>query len=122
MVFKKIMKRKNQPFEINEHDLTGMASLDFKKASFSAFGVKLVKYNADRFEPVALKIFLENGKFILTLYALDKAKQKESSEKLPVKKFKVMVKRKKFSKLIKHFAVVVSNKEFDIAQMEVINK
>lgn len=63
------MHIKEQPFETNEHDLTGFAALDFADGSFDSFAHVFANYNTERFEPVTLKISLEAGSFTLTLYA-----------------------------------------------------
>ncbi|MDP1727299.1 MAG: hypothetical protein Q8M15_10990 [Bacteroidota bacterium] len=49
----------------------------------------ILSINPDRFDPVALKIFIQNKKPIVTLFAVDKYKQEQftyPSNKLPVKK------------------------------------
>lgn len=118
------MKKKSQPFEKNAHDLTGHASLDLY-TDFSALAAQITKFNADRFDPVALKVFSEKGKLIVTLYALDKSR-KETMElprkKFPVKKFKMEMTWEQFITHIKNFDVVVTSPQYDIADMVVENK
>lgn len=119
------MQIKNQPFETDEHDLTGYASLDFKDGSFNSFAHVFDNYNSERFEPVTLKILLEGRGFTITLFAVDKTKQvsaTNSKKRLPVKKFKMMMNAADFGKYISHFAVAFSNEKFSIEQMRVINK
>jgi hypothetical protein len=118
------MKKKNQPFETRAHDLTGHASLDLYK-DFSALATQIAGYNADRFDPVALKIFSEKGSLIITLYAFDKEKAKSKNlprKKFPVKKFKVQMSWDDFIRHVKNFDVVVSGGEYDISGMVVENK
>lgn len=119
------MQIKDQPFETDEHDLTGYASLDFKERSFNSFAHVFDNYNSERFEPVTLKILLEGEGFTITLFAIDKMKQASAANrktKLPVKKFKMMMNAADFGKYISHFAAAFSNEKFDIEQMRVINK
>ncbi len=119
------MLTKDQPFEVLEHDLTGYAALDFAEGGFNSLAHAFDNYNSERFEPVTLKLSLEGGGFTLTLYAVDKMKQAAKvnvQKKLPVKKFKMMMKITDLGKYISHFAVAFSNEKFNIEQMRVINK
>lgn len=119
------MQKKHQPFETRQHDVTGYAALDFGEGGFNSFACAFANYSPDRFEPVTLKISLEGGSFTLTLYALDKMKQAAatiSKKKLPVKKFKMMMKAAAFAQLIYRFAASLSYEKFNIEDMRVINK
>lgn len=119
------MKKTIQPYETRAHDLTGVASIDLYKKDFNEFARGLVKYNPDRFEPVALKVNVVKGKLTLTLFALDQFKQDQSNypkNRLPVKKFKMQVNWNDFLLRIKRFNMVVTNDSFDIEDMIVINK
>lgn len=105
--------------------MTGFAALDFADGSFDSFAHVFANYNSERFEPVTLKISLEAGSFTLTLYALDKMKQKSQGKgenELPVKKFKMMMEAAEFAKRIYRFAAALSNEKFNIKEMRVINK
>lgn len=109
---------KDQPFETDEHDLTGYSTLDFKEGSFSSFGQVFDNYNPERFEPVSIKIVLEGEGFTITLFAVDKMKQVSTSKKkLPVKKFKMMMKAADFGNYIAHFAAAFSNEKFNITSV-----
>jgi hypothetical protein len=118
-------KNKTQPFD-QHHDLSGYASIDlFNKDDFNSFAFKLTAYNADRFEPVALRVFFQRGNPVVTLYALDTFKQEQSNypkDKLPVKKFKLKLSWDEFIRHIKRFDFTVSNGAFDIENMLVMNK
>ena len=118
------MKKSEQPFETREHDLSGKASVDLNE-DFSQFAAKLAGYNPDRFDPVAMKVFLEKENLIVTVFALDKYKQDQSNypqDKLPVKKFKMEMSWSEFVSHIKGFDFIVSDGAFDIQDMLVENK
>jgi hypothetical protein len=117
------MKKKKQPFEKDHHDLSGYASVDFAgRVSFDAFASRLTGYNPERFEPVALRMFVQKGAPILTLYAVDKSKDGKEKGKLPVKKFKLKSDLAEVMSLIKRFDFTVTNGEYDISEMIVTNK
>jgi hypothetical protein len=124
------LKRKasmaKQPFETDAHDLTGSAAVDFyDKDDFNTFAAQLAKYNPNRFDPVALRVFVQKGAPIVTLYALDTQKQEQSdypADKLPVKKFKLKISWAEFFKYVKRFDFTVSNQAFDLQDILVLNK
>jgi hypothetical protein len=115
-----------EPFEKRGHGLTGYATLDFhKKEDFNVFATTITDYNPDRFDPVAIKIMATKSSIIATLYALDKSAQEKESypaDKLPVKKFKIEMEWSQFMSYIKHFDLVVSNENYSLADIVVINK
>lgn len=120
------MNTDNQPFETTGHSLSGKASLEFlNMESFQAFAAKITDYNPDRFDPVALKVYAAFSGFIITLYAIDKSRQEQTTtnvEKLPVKKFKMEMDSLTFLNCIKSFDLVVTDHSFDIQDIEVVNK
>ena len=120
------MKKINQPFETGQHDLAGYDAIDFyDKENFNSFAFKLTNYNPDRYEPVALRIFVQTGNPVITLFAVDKFKRKQSNypkDKLPVKKFKLLLTWEEFTRNIKRCDLTVSNNAFDIKDMRVLNK
>ncbi len=119
------MKIKEQPFESGGHDLAGFASLDFfAKQNFNSFAENLSGYNPDRFDPVALKIYVQHKKVIVTLYALDKSKQLMPAQKnkLPVKKFKIRVSWLTLLSQVKNFDLILSDGKHDLKEMLVMNK
>lgn len=117
---------KRIPFETRAHDLTGSASVDFyDKDDFNSFAAGLAKYNPNRFEPVAMRVFVQKGAPIVTLYALDTHKQELSdypADKLPVKKFKLKMSWEDFFMHVKKFDFTVSNEAFDLQDILVTNK
>lgn len=120
------MKPITQPFETFEHDMTGYASLDLTSGdSFNLFLSRTANYDADRFDPVALKIFIEGRSPVVTLFAVDKSKQETNGypkEKLPVKKFKMEISWPELFSFVKRFDLVVTTGSYDISDMLVINK
>ena len=120
------MKKKSSHFETRGHDLTGFASVELYEKDFNLLGCRLANYNPDRFDAVALKVFVKAGNPLVTLFALDKYKQKQSStypkNKLPVKKFKINIEWRDLIPLVKQFDFVVSNGKYDLANMLVENK
>ena len=120
------MKNNIEPFETRGHDLSGSASLEFYDAdNFRTFASKAFGYDADRFDPVALKLFISGEHPVITLYALDKSTQEKDNypkDKLPVKKFKVEVTWPEIFKYVKSFDLVVSDGIYDIKDMLVENK
>jgi hypothetical protein len=120
------MELNEQPFETEEHDLAGKAALDLTGTdSFQAFLARTANYDPDRFDPVALKLYVEGRNPVLTLYAVDKSKQEQSNypkDKLPVKKFKLAISWPELFGFVKRFELVVSFGSYDINNMLVINK
>ncbi|MBA3647116.1 MAG: hypothetical protein H0W62_00970 [Chitinophagales bacterium] len=117
--------KKRQPIETKEHDLTGVGSLDLLNHDFNMFASKLANYNPDRYEAMALKVFVQKGKLILTLFAIDKLKQEQSNypkDKLPVRKFKLNIVWDEFIRHIKGLDLIVTNEAYDIQDMLIINK
>jgi len=120
------MKTNNEALVKAQHYISGFADAKLKEAESldTVFSSLIPEYNVNRFEAVAIRIFLgkENN---ITLYAIDKmnSSQKNSdSDKLPVKKFKLNV---SIQDLIKHFSninLTISKENFDIENIEVINK
>lgn len=110
------------PYETAHNDLVGSVSINIRE-SFNEFAASLAGYDKDRFEAVAMRFFMENNP-IVTFYALDKerAQRKENDGKLPVHKFKREIQFEAFFKLIKEFDFTVTSGQFNIEEMEVINK
>jgi hypothetical protein len=83
------------------------------------------EYNRDRFEAVALRLFA-GKEVIATVYALDKQRQEGSNYdpgKLPVKKMKLEnVSVSKLFDWFSEFNFTLSAGNYDLADMEVINK
>src|SRR5438045_90776 len=110
---------KKQPFETRFHNLSGNAAIDlFGKDDINSLSQKLIaNYNPDRFEATALRFFIQKGKPIITIYAVDKFKQEKNNypkDKLPVKKFKLSIPFEAFLQHLKRFDFTVSNDAYDI--------
>src|SRR3954470_20447520 len=115
------MKQSKQPFDYDHHDLAGHASVDFAgRTGFSAFAEKIAGYNPLRYSPVALRLFMQKGEPVMTLYALDNMKAKENG-KLPVKKVKLKMKLNELFSFIKKFDFTVSDGRYDIRDIVVTN-
>jgi hypothetical protein len=117
----------NQPFETEAHDLTGKAAMDlFRKDDFNSLALKLIAgYNPDRFDAAAVRVFIQKGSPVVTIYAVDKFKQDQQDypkNKLPVKKFKLNLSLEDFMHHFKRVDLTLTNQAYDIADMLVINK
>lgn len=111
-----------QAFETKAHDMSGRASLDIRDIhQFYTFFAQTAGYDKDRYEPVALKIFMQGRKPVLTLFALDKTK-KSAEGKLPVKKFKLPVSWPELFSWVKRFDMVLSTGFYEVGDMVVVNK
>jgi hypothetical protein len=114
--------KKSQPFERNQHDLSGHASVDFAgRDTFASFSEKLTGYNPERFSPVALRMFVQKGEPVFTLYAVDKSKKAEKG-KLPVKKFKLRLSMIEMLTMIKRLDFTVTDGAYDLRDIVVTNK
>jgi hypothetical protein len=82
-------------------------------------------YDPDRFEAIALRLYF-GKEMVVTLYALDKSRQEGTTydiNKLPVKKFKMnQLSALDVLEFISEFNVTLSIGNYDISDMEVINK
>jgi hypothetical protein len=82
-------------------------------------------YNPDRFEAVAVRLFA-GRETIVTVYALDKTRQDNSSNpeaKLPVKKFKLeYLSVKELFDFFEEFNFTLSSGNYNLEDIEVINK
>ena len=85
----------------------------------------IADYNRDRFEAFAIRVFTGN-ETIITIYALDKLRQEDSTlheGRLPVKKFKFT--ELSLSSILTYFSsfnCTLSNGNYDINDMEIMNK
>jgi len=120
------MKNK-QPFETQEHSVSGKAAMDFfRKDDLNSLASKLIAtYNPDRMDAVALRFFVQKDSPVITLYAVDKGKQEQDNyphNKLPVKKYKIKISLDDFLKHIRRFDLTVTNDQYDLEDILVINK
>lgn len=116
---------KEQPFETAGHDFSGKASLDLHDLqAFNTFLASIAEYDPDRYDPVALKVYIADNHPVVTLYVLDKNAQESGEhpkDKLPVRKLHLQLMWGELFSFIKSFDVVVTPGTYDIEDMLVIN-
>jgi hypothetical protein len=103
--------------------LVGVVSVNFKEnETFNSLASRIAGYNPERFEAVALKVYIEQSP-VVTIYAVDKQKElSNTGEKLPVKKFKLSLSLEEFAALFSSLNFTATTGEYDIDNMEVINR
>jgi hypothetical protein len=108
-------------------DLTGEVSvtLDSSQNLDELCAKYIYDYNRDRFEPLALRIYI-GKEIVATLYAADKLRQEDSTidpEKIPVKKFKVPgIPLHELFRYIASLNLTLSTNIYPIESMQVMNK
>ena len=105
--------------------LTGFADAKLKEAETldTVFSYLVPEYNIERFEAVAVRIYLAT-ETVITLYAIEKersTKRDKNDEKLPVKKFKLNITLDEFLQYFSNINMTISKDNFDIKDIEVIN-
>ena len=115
------------PFETKAHSMTGRGSVDFYgKEDLNAFALKLIpNYNPDRFDALGLRLYIKKELPVITIYAVDTFKQDQENYpkgKLPVKKFKLQMSMHDFIRHLKSFDVTLTNGNYDLEDMLVMNK
>jgi hypothetical protein len=117
---------KEQPFETEGHDFSGLASLDLHDANgFYKFLATVADYDPDRYDPVAIKVFVAENHPTVTLFVVDKNEQEKNNhpkDKLPVRKLKLQLSWSELFSFVRRFDLVVSTGAYDIADMLVINE
>lgn len=117
------MEQKSQPFETQGHDLTGAASLEFhNNQDMESFTSLIPGLDMDRFDPVAIKIFLTGEAPLITIYATEKNGRIKSDwpeGKIPVRKFKTPITWPELFRFVKSFDLVLHDGNFDIEKMKV---
>lgn len=115
--------KKLPPHEMRYSDLTGIVSIKLDdQYNFNRLGAELAGYDINNFEAVALRVFIESTP-VVTLYAIDKAKNNKSdSGKLAVRKFKKEMSLDDLFFKLKHVNFTVTTGDYDIEDMEVVNK
>jgi hypothetical protein len=119
-----ITDKKLPPKETRYNDLVGVVSINLEdRQDFNSLGASLAGYNPSRFQAVALRVYMENSP-VITVYALDKEKQKTMGEgqKMPVHKFKIEMSLDELFYRIKNINFTVTDGDYDLDNMEVINK
>jgi hypothetical protein len=107
------------------HDLEGKLTVKLRsQVNMNDFCAKRIPgYDPERFDVVAVRVFA-GAEFIVTIYAADKLSEKNVKvDKFPVKKFKL--ENLSFSELfnmVEAFNFTIGNKEYNLEDMEVINK
>lgn len=117
-------EKKLPPHEMHYSDLTGIVSLKLgDQRDFNKLGAELAGYDESRFEAVALKVFIEHTP-VVTLYAIDKDRDQknENKDKMLVRKFKMEMSLDDLFFKLKHVNFTVTTGEYDIDNMEVVNK
>ncbi|HMK04741.1 MAG TPA: hypothetical protein VK489_11140 [Ferruginibacter sp.] len=111
-----------------EHgDLTGEVSvtLDDSQSLDDLCSKYIYDYNRDRFEPLALRIFI-GKEIVATLYAVDKVRQEDSNldpDKIPVKKFKVPgIPLHELFRYIASLNLTLTTNLYPMESMQVMNK
>jgi hypothetical protein len=105
-------------------DLMGAVSINLEEGQdFNALGASLAGYDPAHFEAVALRVFIENTP-VVTVYALDKARasRAENTDKLPVRKFKKEISFEELFSKLRLVNFTVSTGEYNIDDMEVVNR
>ena len=116
-----------QPFESGYHSLLGFAGLDFyKEEDLNSLAVRLIDgYNPDRFDAMALRLFIQEKDPVIVIYSVDKFRLEQNNyptDKLPVKKFRIPISFDQLIRSVKRLDFTLGNDNYDIADMLVINK
>ena len=108
-------------------DLTGEISVTLDQGqSLDELCAKYIyDYNADRFDPIAIRIFV-GKEVVVTLYAADKIRQEDSTvdpDKIPVKKFKVPgIPLQELFRYIGSLNCTLTTNNYPLEAMVVVNK
>ncbi len=118
--------KEQQPFETEGHDFSGMASLDLHDApAFYSFLARAAKYDPDRYDPVALKVYITENHPTVTLFVVDKTAQETGTypkDKLPVRKLKLQLMWSELFTFVRRFDIVVTTGAYDVKDILVINE
>lgn len=110
--------------ETSGKDLMGVVSINLDNGQdFNELGASLAGYDPASYEAVALRVYIENTP-IVTVYARDRHRdaRPDGHTRMPVRKFK---KEMSFDDLffkLRQVNFTVSTGEYNIDDMEVINK
>ena len=118
------MKNYMPPVETNFADLSGNISVNLKDQSdFKQLTSALAGFNPERFEPIAIRVFIEK-EVQVTIYAIDKNRQdnEHTTDKIPVHKFKLDSDFLKIMPMIQQINFTLTTGDHDLEKMEVINK
>ena len=116
------MNKKILQAELEQKDLAGTVLVNLNdNIGFNASCAEIAGYNLERFQAVAIRVYL-GEESIVTVYAKDKEWHSKNGEKLPVHKFKKEMNISKLLPYLKNLNFTLSTVDFDIENMEVINK
>ena len=103
--------------------MPGSLSVTFKETDdFNTLCCRLAGYSSERFEAIALRFF-SGEETIITIYARDKMKNTGGpDDRIPVHKFKVQSSLADFFNEIRQLNFTISSTQFDLWEMEVVNK
>jgi hypothetical protein len=108
------------PAELEQKDLAGTVLVNLNElANFNMSCSEIAGYNPERFEAVALRVYLDEES-IVTIYAKDR--DAKDDDILHVHKFKKEMNLNQLLKYIKNLNFTLSPGEYDLEKMEVINK
>jgi len=109
------------PSETKHDDLVGVVSVKLNDTQdFNSLAAELAGYNVNRYEAVAVRVFIEN-KPIVTVYAKDKnSLDFQANGKIHVRKFKMEMTLDDFFYKVRQINFTVTTGEFSIENMEVV--
>ena len=108
---------------IDKNVIQGIVSvIPGENDDFNTLCSRLANYNSERFEAVALRFFT-GEETIITIYAADRFRESAPDpDHLLVHKFKIECSPSDFFKEIRQLNFTISNKKYDMCDMEVINR
>lgn len=118
------MEKKLPPNETRYSDLIGVISINLdENTSFNEFASELAGYDASAYEAVAIRVYFENSP-VITVYAKFKTEtiSSENGSKLRVRKFKKEISLDQFFNKLNSWNFTVTAGNYDIENMEVVNK
>lgn len=108
------------------HDISGYAAADFiGDAGFDTLAESVPGYSAKRYQPVALRMYIENGSPVFTLFAYDREKQRPAvmpEDRMPVKKFKFRMPMEDFLRQLRAFDCTLMIRGFNVANLWIENR
>jgi hypothetical protein len=118
------MEKKLPPNETRYNDLVGVISLNIgENKVFNEFAADIAGFDANAYEAVAMRFYDEN-KPVVTVYARykDEPMNSMNGNKIKVHKFKKEMDLNKFFSKLESWNFTVTTGDFDLENMEVINK
>jgi len=118
------MGKKLPPNETRYNDLVGVISINLGESStFNEFAAEITGYDISAYEAVALRVYFENSP-VITVYAKYKNEpmSSENGNKLRVHKFKKEINLNQFFSKLNAWNFTVTAGNYDIENMEVVNK